>query len=90
MGLRPPARPGAADSAAPARVAPPLMLAAEPQWLPAAMPVRSDRGLWAGIGILAASVVVAFILFRTARRDRLARRQLARYDGPLDDLLEPK
>ena len=81
---------GAADSAAPARVAPPLMLAAEPQWLPAAMPVRSDRGLWAGIGILAASVVVAFILFRTARRDRLARRQLARYDGPLDDLLEPK
>jgi len=81
---------GAADSTAPARVAPPLMLAAEPQWLPATMPVRSDRGLWAGIGILAASVVVAMILFRTARRDRLARRQLVRYDGPLDDLLEPK
>lgn len=81
---------GAAVSTAPARVAPPLMLAAEPQWLPAAMPVRSDRGLWAGIAILAASVVVAIILFRTARRDRLARRQLARYDGPLDDLLEPK
>jgi hypothetical protein len=81
---------GAADSAAPARVAPPLMLAAEPQWLPASAPVQGDRGLWAGIGILAASVVVAIILFRTARRDRLARRQSARYDGPLDDLLEPK
>ena len=81
---------GVADSTSPARVAPPLMLAAEPQWLAATMPVRSDRGLWAGIGILAASVVVAIILFRTARRDRLARRQLARYDGPLDDLLEPK
>lgn len=81
---------GVADATVPTRVAPPLMLAAEPEWLPATMPVRSDRGLWAGIGILAASVVVALLLFRTARRDRLARRQLARYDGPLDDLLEPK
>ena len=71
---------GAVDSKAPARVAPPLMLAAEPQWLPASAPVRGDRGVWAGIGILAASVVVAIILFRTARRDRLARRQSARYD----------
>jgi hypothetical protein len=81
---------GVADATVPTRVAPPLMLAAEPEWLPATMPVRSDRGLWAGIGILAASVAVALLLFRTARRDRLARRQLARYDGPLDDLLEPK
>ncbi len=81
---------GVADATVPTRVAPPLMLAAEPEWLPATMPVRSDRGLWAGIGILAASVAVALLLFRTARRDRLARRQLARYDRPLDDLLEPK
>jgi hypothetical protein len=84
-------RPAAgAEPAESARIAPPLILAAEPQWLPATAPGRSDRGLRTGIAILAACVVVAVILFRTARRDRLARRQLARYDGPLDDLLEPK
>lgn len=53
-------------------------------------PFQSHRRCWAGIRILAASVNVGDILFRAARRDRLARRQLARYDGTLDDLLEPK
>jgi hypothetical protein len=51
---------------------------------------QSHRGCWAGIAVLAASVVIGDILFGAARRDRLARRQLARYDGTLDDLLEPK
>jgi hypothetical protein len=53
-------------------------------------PFQSHRGCWAGIGVLAASVAVGDIPFGAARRDRLARRQFARYDGPLDDLLEPK
>jgi len=53
-----------------------------------ASPFRNHRGCWAEFGVLAASVVVGNILFRTARRDRLARRQFVRYDGTLDDLLE--
>jgi hypothetical protein len=76
--------------ALPERIAPPLMLAAEPIWLESAPAAPGDRGLWAGLAILAGGAVVALVLWRTARRDRLARQRLARYDDRLDDLLEPK
>jgi hypothetical protein len=78
------------SATSPERIAPPLMLAAEPEWLESAPAPRGDRGWWAGLAILAASLIVALVLWRTACRDRLARQRLARYDGPLDDLLEPK
>ncbi|RIK79724.1 MAG: hypothetical protein DCC67_10170 [Planctomycetota bacterium] len=82
-------RPGAdstSDRRLPARLAPPLVLAAEPVWLPRAAPGDAGRGLWAGAMLLVAIGVSGLLFARRARRDRLARRQRARYDAPLDDL----
>ena len=77
-----------ADPATPSRIAPPLMLAVEPQWLQTTAAPRGNRGLWAGLAILGVGVAVWLVMLRTSRRDRLARQRLARYDEPLDNLLE--
>lgn len=76
------------ERALPSRIAPPLMLAAEPQWLQSTAAPRGNRGLWAGLAILGVGVAVWLVMLRTSRRDRLARQRLARYDEALDNLLE--
>jgi hypothetical protein len=81
--------PGVNDNAVPARLAPPIMLAAAPEWLRLFEAPRSDRGLWGGIAILSLMAVVWMILARVARRDQLARAQRARYDAPLEKVAEP-
>jgi hypothetical protein len=74
----------------PARLAPPVLLAAEPEWLQTAGPAGpSPRGLWGGAAFAGVVAVLWIILARVARRDRLARAQRARYDASLDKLAEP-
>jgi len=74
----------------PERLAPPLLLAAETQWLPTAAPSRADRrGLWLGLAFAAALAMLWIVLARVARRDRLARRRQMRYDASLDPIAEP-
>lgn len=76
----------------PARLAPPLLLAAEPEWLQAAAPAPagpSHRGLWGGAAFAAVVAFLWIVLARVSRRDRLARAQRARYDASLENLAEP-
>lgn len=74
----------------PARLAPPLMLAAEPEWLQAAAPAGpSYRGLWGGAAFAGVVASLWIVLVRVSRRDRLARAQRARYDASLENLAEP-
>jgi hypothetical protein len=87
---RPAADPAAAEKL-PERLAAPLMLAAELQWLrPVETSAPVDRGLGAGIALAAALAVVWAFLARVARRDRLARQRRARYDAPLDQFSDPE
>jgi hypothetical protein len=74
----------------PARLAPPLLLAAEPEWLQAAAPAGpSHRGLWGGAAFAGVVAFLWIVLARVSRRDRLARAQRARYDASLENLAEP-
>jgi hypothetical protein len=74
----------------PERLAPPLLIAAEPDWLRTAAPTGPDlAGLWGGLGFVSVLGAVWFLLARASRRDRLARERQARYDAPLDNLAEP-
>jgi hypothetical protein len=82
--------PTARNAKMPERLAPPVLLAAEPQWLPTQAATRpANRGLWAGAAFAGAVAAMWFILARVARRDRLARARQARYDAPLENLAEP-
>jgi hypothetical protein len=73
----------------PARLAPPIVLAAAPEWLSVVEAPRSDGSLWGGMAILGLMALVWIILARVARRDRLARAQRARYDAPLEEVAGP-
>lgn len=75
-----------ADSPLPKRLAPPLVIAAEPVWLHPAPPPAGSREIWIGAAIAAVIAGVWFTLARVARRDRLARSRRARYDESLDAL----
>jgi hypothetical protein len=78
------------DDHLPARLAPPLMLAAEPEWLQTAAPAGpSHRGLWGGAAFAGVVAFLWIVLARVSRRDRLARAQRARYDASLENLAEP-
>ena len=78
------------DARLPARLAPPLMLAAEPEWLRTAAPAGpSRRGLWGGAAFAGVVAFLWIVLARVSRRDRLARAQRARYDASLENLAEP-
>lgn len=70
----------------PKRLAPPLIIAAEPVWLPTTVAANHTREIWIGAAIAAVLAAVWFALARTARRDRLARSRRARYDEPLESL----
>jgi hypothetical protein len=71
----------------PERVAPPLLLAAQPDGLRTSEPPGPDlAGLWGGLGFLGVLGAVWLVLARVSRRDRLARARRARYDAPLDNL----
>ncbi|MBA3482271.1 MAG: hypothetical protein H0T51_10690 [Pirellulales bacterium] len=77
------------DNRLPTRLAPPLMLAAEPEWLQAAAPAGpSHRGLWGGAAFAGIVAFLWIVLARVSRRDRLARAQRARYDASLENLAE--
>jgi hypothetical protein len=68
----------------PGRIAPPLFIAAQPQWLRSSpVATSSRRDLWAGIAFLALFIGVGLVLARISRRDRLAQARRARYDLPL-------
>lgn len=74
----------------PVRLAPPLMIASEPEWLRASEATGvSFRGLWGGVAFLGVAVLLWIVLARVSRRDQLARARRARYDAPLDKLAEP-
>jgi hypothetical protein len=74
----------------PERLAPPLILAAQPDWLRKSEPAGPDlAGLWGGLGFVGLLGAVWLVLARVSRRDRLARARRARYDAPLNNLVEP-
>ena len=66
-----------------ARIAPPLFLAAEPQWIRTAPNGAEHRWeIWAGGVFLVLFAGGWAVLARISRRDRLARLERARYDLP--------
>jgi hypothetical protein len=74
----------------PETLAPPLVLAATPEWLrttPASGMGR--RGLWGGAAFLAVVLMLWIVLAKISRGDRLARDRRACYDSPLENLAEP-
>ncbi|HMP08078.1 MAG TPA: hypothetical protein PJ982_17150, partial [Lacipirellulaceae bacterium] len=81
-----PRRRGASESSAapPARLAAPLILAGEPQWLrPAAAGSRGALQWAVGAGFAAALAVVWWLAARAHRADRLARSRRTVYDAGL-------
>jgi len=80
----------AGEDRLPARLAPPVLLAAEPEWLQSESPAGpSHRGLWGGAAFAGVIAFLWIVLARVSRRDRLARAQRARYDASLENLAEP-
>jgi hypothetical protein len=80
---------GAMENPMPARLAPPVVLAAAPEWLRVVEAPRSDGSWWGGMAIVGLIAMAWIILARVARRDRLARAQHARYDAPLEEVAGP-
>ncbi len=75
----------------PQRMAAPLVIAAQPEWLrPAAGGVSPGRGLAIGAVFVAALAAVWIAVARTARRDRLARLSRSGYDADLGPLAESR
>jgi hypothetical protein len=73
----------------PRRLAPPILIAAEPEWLRIQdKGVATQRGLWGGLAFLGLVTMLWVVLARVARRDRLAYGRRARYDSRLQDLPE--
>jgi hypothetical protein len=70
----------------PPRLAPPLVIAGWVERLPAARPASLPPAVQVALGFVAVAGIaaLAFVLLRTARRDRLAQERLRRYDGPID------
>jgi hypothetical protein len=75
-------RPDTADGEGPERIAAPLVLAAEPQWLRSAEATPDGRrGLWIGIAFVGALALIWLAVALTARSDRLARLRRTGYDA---------
>jgi hypothetical protein len=75
----------AAGSDLPARLAPPLLLGVQPQWLARQEAGSLSQGVGAAIALTAAAILIGAMLALISHRDRLARRRIARYDATLSD-----